>query len=206
MAFTFDKSRRRYINSATGRALSDREMRRIVSETSQNARQRAQALAEDLNAGRITQPEFMLGMQAEIRQGERAMATLAYGGYEQMDAGRWARAGAYTREQQQYLIRFGADIATGSATPAEIRNRAGMYQESLASSYQGHLRAREQQAGVTRMRRHLDPGAEHCDGCKAAEGEHDIESVPAIGAQECGARCRCWLESVKVEASQEAAA
>lgn len=206
--FAWSKSRRRFIDKSTGRAVRQDTLRRWINETVDNASVRTERLAELLNARRMTNPAFQMAMTSEIRLGQGAMAAAAYGGLEAMTATRWQRVGRAIGKQLGYLIRFATELITGKVTPAQTVNRAGMYQESLYAAYSNHTVLRESDSGRQFVRRVLDPGASHCTDCPSLAGVYPIDQVPPIGASECGSRCRCEIvfEDGAVESGATAAA
>jgi len=66
----------------------------------------------------------------------------------------------------------------------------------------GHIETETGQA--PRVRRHLDPAADHCATCPPKAKEYDswaamleeCGGLPADGSDDCGPGCRCWLELV----------
>jgi hypothetical protein len=191
--FAWSKSRQRFIDKATGRAVRSDTLRRWINETVDNASRRTERLAELLNARMMSGRDFQMAMQSEIRLGQGAMAAAAYGGTEALTATRLQRVGTFIGRQLGYLMRFATDLISGKVTPAETVNRAGMYQESLYASYSNHTVLRESDNGRQYVRRVLDPGAEHCTDCPELAGVYPIEQVPPIGASQCGSRCRCEI-------------
>ena len=191
--FAWSKSRRRFIDKSTGRAVRQDTLRRWINETVDGASRRTERLAELLNARTMTNQAFQVAMASEIRVGERAMAAAAYGGLAAMTESRWARVGRFVGKQLGYLMRFATELISGQVTPAQAVNRAGMYQESLYASYSNHTVLRESDSGRQYVRRVLDPGAEHCTDCPELAGVYPIEQVPPIGASQCGSRCRCQI-------------
>jgi hypothetical protein len=191
--FAWSKSRRRFIDKATGRAVRSDTLRRWINETVDGASRRTERLADLLNARRITDRAFQMGMRSEIMLGEGAMAAAAYGGVEAMTPTIFSRVGRFVGKQLGYFMRFATQLISGKVTPAEAVNRAGMYQQSLYASYSNHTVLRESDGGRQFVRRVLDPGAEHCTDCPELAGVYPIEQVPPIGASQCGSRCRCEI-------------
>jgi hypothetical protein len=189
--FAWSKSRRRFIDKATGRAVRSDTLRRWINETVDGATARTERLAELLNARRIGGREFQMAMTSEIRLGQGAMAAAAYGGLGAMKPSLWERVGRAVGKQLGYFMRFATELISGQVTPAETVNRAGMYQESLYASYTNHTVLRENDSGRGFVRRVLDPGASHCTDCPELAGVYPIDQVPPIGASQCGSRCRC---------------
>jgi hypothetical protein len=153
-------------------------------------------LAKRLNSNEISNAEWQIAMQAEIKQAHRAMAVLAKGGKAMMGPRDWGRVGQKIAAQNAYLLRFGAEIATGQVSEAQLANRAQMYADASYATYQNSITLRERAAGVRLARRVLDTGAQHCEDCPplAALGWIPIEELVPIGATECQVQCRCTIE------------
>jgi hypothetical protein len=208
MAFTWSKSKRAYINKATGKAVSVDQLAKWASQSSDASKARVQKLAEQLNNGEITERQFQLAMREEIGKGHSAFWAVAFGGLLAMSAHRWLQARRIIGHQQLYFMRFARDILTGGLSPDQIVNRAGMYGEAMYSTQQNGTVARERELAAETgsgrfVRRVLDPAAEHCTDCPELAGVYPIESVPPIGASECMSRCRCTIEPIEPAATEK---
>jgi hypothetical protein len=209
--FTWDTELRRYRYYGTGRLVRQETVDRWIREIGEGARERMLALAKRLNRNEISNAEWQIAMQAEIKQAHRAMAVLAKGGKAQMELRDWGRVGQKIAAQNAYLLRFGAEIATGQVSEAQLPNRAQMYADASYATYQNSIALRERAAGVRLARRVLDTGAQHCEDCPplAALGWIPIEEMTPIGATDCQVQCRCTIEyqtEAQPPAEEEAAA
>jgi hypothetical protein len=192
----WDSSRRRYINVRTGRLVRQETLDRWITEIGEGARGRMLTLAERLNRKEISNAEWQIAMQAEIKQAHRAMAVLAKGGKAEMGPRDWGRVGQKIAAQNAYLLRFGAEIASGQVSEAQLPNRAQMYADAAYATYQNSVALRERSSGVRTARRVLDTGAQHCEDCPplAALGWVPIDELVPIGATDCQVNCRCTIE------------
>jgi len=193
--FTWDTELRRY-RYGNGRLVRQQTVDRWIREIGEGARERMLTLAERLNRNQISNAEWQIAMQAEIKQAHRAMAVLAKGGKAQMQLRDWGRVGQKIASENAYLLRFGAEIATGQVSEAQLANRAQMYADASYATYQNSIALRERGAGVRLARRVLDTGAQHCEDCPplAALDWVPIEELVPIGATDCQVQCRCTIE------------
>lgn len=204
-SWRWDKARRRYLDPR-GRAVTDAEMHDLIDQITMRAGDEIEALSQDLIAGRISSADWQIAMLDQIKQGNRAMALLAFGGAALMGASQWGQIGALIREQNSYFQRFAAGVDAGEVTlGAELIARARLYASALYGVYAQMVRRREQAAGAVLARRVLDAGAEHCEDCPAWASEEfqPIEDVPPIGTSQCMVRCRCHIEYATSEESDE---
>lgn len=88
--------------------------------------------------------------------------------------------------------KYEADTMLGS-----LINRAKMYANAAMQTHQDRLRSDAQAQRLTRKRRVLEPGADHCKDCldQAGLGWVDINdpSVTDVGDTQCGANDRCVI-------------
>lgn len=161
--------------------------------------------------GTLEPREWQREMQRLIRVSHEAMGVFGAGGFTQTTTAIWARVEAIIARETGYEVRLAAQTGAGQVSPAELLDRSGMYAEQTYGTWQNSIIIRERGAGTEEARRFLEPDAAHCDDCFAAasEGWVPIEDVLAIGDSQCGARCRCTIETRKAggeEQSQSAAA
>lgn len=109
----------------------------------------------------------------------------------------FGRVGRELRDQYGYLRRFARQIKSGDQRlDGRFRARVKLYAQSGLVSYtdaEAELAAR---MGRTEERNVIDPGAEHCEECKAlsARGWVPIGTLPRPGRRRCLSNCRCRLE------------
>lgn len=200
-SFEFNKKTRLYFKD--GRPVSPETLRSWVAEVLERARGEMASVTEDFIGGGINRAAWTLEMKAAISGSHGAMAMLAQGGRDAMDAEAWRMTGQKIKSELEYLRGFERAIANNEAgTEAGILARAGKYADALYPTYVGAALAREKAAGVMRVLRVLgDPQTGHCEDCPGLAGEYDIDEVPAIGDSECGNACNCEIISVELEAA-----
>ena len=147
--------------------------------------------------GKLNPNQWQHEMQRLIRVSHEAMGAFGGGGFTQTTIPIWTKVQQVISRETAYHVRMASQMVTGQVTPAEILNRSSQYAEQIHSTWQNTIIVREKQAGTNEARRFLEPDAEHCQDCfdAAAEGWVPIEEVLPIGQTQCGARCRCTIET-----------
>lgn len=160
--------------------------------------------------GKLEPRQWQREMQRLIDVSHKGMAVFGAGGFQQTTAGIWANVERIITRETGFQVRLAGQMVTGQVSPAELLDRSGKYAEAVYGTWQNTIIVRERGAGTDEARRFLEPDAEHCQDCfdAAAEGWVPIEDVVAIGDSQCGARCRCHIDTRKAggEEQSEAAA
>jgi len=196
--FTWNAAKRRFEDSK-GRVVSRRELQRAFEQVLTVARSR---ITRRVSLGTVSAvDQFVTNLSANIRTTQTIANALANGGIQNVDK---ATVWTAIHNQNKYLSNWSGEmkaaIASGeNLSAASVNARAEMYIDSAYPEFQRELVERERKAGVERVKRVLDPEADHCDGCVESEGEWDIDQVPEIGEQECGSRCRCEIVPIVEE-------
>lgn len=194
--YTFDKKSRTYFKN--GRPVKAATLKAWTADVLERAREEMGKATDSFIAGSINRPAWFLEMRGLIARSHGAMWMLAQGGRNAMDEKAWGKAGNRIKSELAYLRNFEREIANDEAgSELEIAARGRLYANALHASYAAAVVARERAAGVKRVVRVLDAGAENCRDCPDLAGEFDIDSVPEIGASECGNSCRCEIVSVE---------
>lgn len=199
-SFEFNKLTRTYFKD--GRPVKPEILRGWVSDVLERARGEMASVTEDFVNGSINRAAWTIEMRALISRSHGAMAMLAQGGRDAMDASSWGAAGQKIRSELDYLRGFERAVANDELSEAAILSRAEKYADALYPTYAAGVLAREKEAGVTRVLRVLgDPLTGHCEDCPGLAGEYDIDEVPAIGDSSCGSACNCEIISVEAVAA-----
>jgi hypothetical protein len=147
--------------------------------------------------GPLAPQQWQREMQRLIEVSHEAMGVFGAGGFKQTTAGIWAKVQSIIARETGYEVRMAAQMNTGQVSPAELLDRTGKYAEQTYGTWQNSIVIRERAGGTDEARRFLEPDAAHCEDCFAAasEGWVPIEDVLPIGESQCGARCRCTIET-----------
>ena len=192
MIFNWSESERRYFQD--GNPIPDNTLRDWIDQTVEKAQDRIGQLTQDYVNGSINHPEWVLGMQNEIRRGVRGMATLANGG--SLSKRQLGYVGQAVKQQFGYLSNFANQLETGEvALGSGAVARAKMYAGGFWGQYQNFARLREKDAG-TKYERLVLGVALHCSDCPAdaARDWVPIGTLTPIGSRQCLSRCRCHFE------------
>lgn len=109
-----------------------------------------------------------------------------------------AAADAKVQEQieseRKYAAGFAAAIVAKNIKPQTIRTRARSYMSAPLVTFAVAQIYIRKLVGYTEARRVLT-AKESCTGCRMHGYQWmPIDLMPPIGSQECGSRCRCYLE------------
>lgn len=99
------------------------------------------------------------------------------------------------KSELEYLKNFINEIADGTQSDAQIKNRFNQYADGINKTYHEAERTVQGRSGMTEERRIINPG-ESCDDCvvEAGKGWQPIGSLRAIGDSQCGSRCNCEFQ------------
>lgn len=186
----------RYRDRATGRFVSELNVRADLDKYIDAKNANLDALANQLRNREISLADWQLQMRNEMRNMHNAAAMVAKGGRAQMTQADWGRVGRELRNQYAYLDKWAADIASGKAPlDGRLAYRARLYGQASRKTYEQERRAIAAEKGNTQERRILH-AAESCDDCieYAALGWQPIGSLPAIGDSQCRSNCKCTTE------------
>jgi hypothetical protein len=155
---------------------------------------RLESLTRQLQGGTLDLAGWQEQVRLEIKALHVNAATLAHGGRAQMSQADYGVAGRALRDQYVFLRDWAKDLGPGGSAPLDGRlvARARLYSEAARSTFE-RIRERDMaRAGLDESRWVLH-SADHCTGCpdQAAKGWVPAGSLPAIGSQPCGVRCKC---------------
>ena len=174
----------------------------MISESSNVAL----ALAEMVASGRITTDSWYTAMRREILDNYTTQYLVGIGGRGQMTKADWGSVGGMVADQYRYLVKFLAEIQSGSVSMRQIAFRSGMY---INSSREGYERARKKTSGYRGYTEHKwlrKPGSDSCTDCLALDDlgwlpidEEFVspstgnETLPCMGDTICLTKCNCEI-------------
>jgi hypothetical protein len=182
-----------YRNAASGRYVSDREVRRALDGALSANADRMRGLADALRERRISLAEWQTQMMREIKNVHLWGAAASRGGWAQMTPADYGRAGQRIREQYAFLRARAEAIATGAqALDGSLNARAAMYAHAGRATYHATETREMELRGMTEQRSERD-AADSCEDCIEAEalGWQPIGTITPIGERICRAHCRC---------------
>lgn len=193
--FRFSPATGRYHNVASGRMVSERDVRDAVDRLADLASQKLGDLSDRLLAGRITLADWQQEAMAVLKDAHVAAATVAHGGKTAMDPEDWGYLGSRIKEQYQYLQAFAEQISRGDqALNGGVGARARLYGQAVRSTFEA-VRARDDVARGMDEERNVLHAADHCGECRelSVRGWVPIGTLPPIGVRQCGANDRCSM-------------
>jgi hypothetical protein len=197
----WDRKTRRYIDK--GRVLTDRQVRREVTDYVAGIKEKLQRQAARFVADEINLAAFFRNMESQVTQAHSVTGAIAYGGRAQLDSERQQRIAAKITSEMEYLANFRLDVEAALKEEVEreeslafVENRAGMYADAAYSTYENNVMAREFDEGVRMGRRVCEEDDASCEACVAAASTYftDLDEIDEIGSLDCLNNCRCFIE------------
>lgn len=192
--YTWSPDTGRYRSVQTGRYVAEATIRADVERVIAAGQQRIAALTARLVAGDLAPVLWRAQMAATLSSAHLTAASLAHGGWGQLDGGTQLWTARRLRSELQYLADFTREMEAGALSPAQIGARAAQYGESPYTTYQERRRADAGDRGHD-QERNLLGAAQHCDGCAGAtsQGWVPLGTLAPIGGRPCRSRCRCRI-------------
>lgn len=195
----------RYYDLDTGQFVSNKAIRDSLESMMDVSALRMNELTQTLIDGGISLADWQTAMMGEIKISHTAAASLANGGWAQMDQSSWGATGQLIRAQYDYLRNFAAEIASGQQ-PLDGRAlvRADLYGDAANGTYAEMGRRNAIKDGFDEEIRDLEDTISACDGCIEQAGHWEpIGTLDQIGAEECSTRCRCVFRYRNSETGEE---
>lgn len=186
----------RYRDISTGRYVPGKVVRSELDAYLSASDNVTTALAQQLRGRGVSLADWELAMRREVKRSHLNAITLERGGWANMRAADFGRAGQIIREQYGYLKGFAADIASGKQRlDGTLDRRAKLYTQAGRESFY-KSKAANMTEGVTHVRsvRHAE---DSCDECIELDGkvfEIDDSSFKLPGDRQCSKNCKCSLE------------
>lgn len=191
--FTFDAATHRYL-SASGKHVTQAELRGFVDKAVSSARAEARAIAEAfLEHGNSA--EYETAMKALLKNEYLSLSMIANGGREQMTDVLWGRTGAVLKSQYQYLEAMGRNLDEGLISEAQLLARSELYANAGIGTFESFLRDGMVEAGMSEALNILG-GGNNCSECPSLsdEGWMPVDDMPMPGERECLVNCNCSVE------------
>jgi hypothetical protein len=154
------------------------------------------ALTQSLIDGQIGLDTWQAQMMASVKSVHIVGATLANGGWAQMEQSDWGWTGsARIRPQYAYLRDFAAQLANGKQPlNGTALARAELYAHAGRATHRAAQERLAKERGMA-MERNLLGSADHCSGClgETARGWVPIGSLIPCGSRQCLSRCHCSI-------------
>ena len=195
--YIWDNDSGRYRSRATGRFVAESTIRNDLNRFNETIiRENLGSITEKLINGNITLEQWQRRLANELKDAWRLNQMIGRGGKSQMTQADYGRLGGRLRFEYDRLNRLAIEIKAGMLTEAQIRARVGLYANAPRVGFYDGVNAAKVAAGLTEMRRVLNP-AEHCPDCEgyASEGWVPIGTLPMPGEKsQCLRNCKCTVE------------
>lgn len=196
MPFTFDPAVGRYRDAATGRLIREEPIRRALDQVIDAQASQMRALTQSLIDGQINLATWQASMMGSAKNVHIVGATLANGGWAQMDQSDWGWVGAARiRPQYAYLRDFAAQIASGKQPlNGTALARAELYANAGRATHRAAQERLAQQRGLEMAKSNLGV-CDHCALCisEASRGWQPVGTLVPVGSRTCLSRCHCWF-------------
>lgn len=194
--YTWDGEAGVYRDAETGEAVDDDTLAAAVLALITAGTVTLGVLAQELATGDRSPTGFVRDARPTLAAGHLAVGALAVGGTAQLDADAQALIGDRLGREYEYLDGLAADWQQGAASPAQLLARTAMYAAAFWGTWQLARGLTAQRQGRTRERNVLNPGADHCAGCRAEtdKGWRRLGTLVPPGGRSCRSQCRCHLE------------
>lgn len=185
----------RYRDTATGRFVSQAVVREELDRTLDRASSEiAGALAEALRNRQISVADWEVRMMQHIKDVHLNAIALERGGWANMTAQDYGRAGGVIARQYKYLHNFAGEIVSGKQKlDGSLVVRAKMYTQAGRTTYHRSRQASVADTEITHVRSTLNP-ADHCDECVELDGRWFRIGDPRYklpGQRICRTNCHC---------------
>lgn len=207
--FKFNQAAQRFV-APNGRFVARETVKAASDMMNAQAARDMEAVSVRLQNGEITHAQWDSEMRLHIRRTVTGNAMLASGGRESMNQSKWGRAGALTREQNEYLNGMGERIQSGyygeDLSKNGFVNHAKMYAKSGTGVFE-YVKGRNaiEELGHTEIANELNENVEaHCKGegsCKEITSfgwmSVDDERWTYPGQRLCLGNCQCRVKTRK---------
>lgn len=200
--YTYDKVRRVYTNTKTGRDVTDQQLRRYVKNVSDETSRRMRKDTQQLIAGLIMLAVWYSRMRSFMRALYKTIWILGIGGFVFDDDTQRNLFYLFTLLQFNYFDNFAEQIYSGTQPlNGFAMTRAGLYAGYGNGMMQNIELINGESRGYTEARRFLGIAEEHCvggdrPGCieLANLGWMPIRMMTPIGDAQCYSNCKCRIK------------
>lgn len=199
--YVYDKDRRIYTNTKTGREITEQQLRRYVRKVSDESSRRMRKSTQQLIAGAIMLTVWYSRMRDLMKALYKTIWILSIGGFVFDDDTQRNLFYLFVLLQFNYFDNFTEQVYSGlQPLNGFAMTRAGMYAGYGNGMWQNIFLNRAEADGYTEAKRVLGPNEDHCregdrPGCieEAARGWMAIRLMVPIGSAQCYANCRCRI-------------
>lgn len=201
--YVYNPESERYTNVATGRTVTDQQLRRYVLNVTNEANLRMRKNTQQLIAGVILLAAWYEEMRSLMSALYRTIFILSIGGFLFEDDTARNLFYLLTLPQFARLDNFERQLETGiQALDGRAMNRAGLYGDYGYSLWENVGLDRAKKKGLTEARRILGPTETHCHdsgdrpGCWELwkKGYMPINEMVPIGEATCYSHCQCYIK------------
>lgn len=207
VSWYWDVASQRYRYPNNARAVSPREVSRVLEVRLRRSRGEMEKATKRLLSGEWTSAEFQAVLAHEIKMAHVTARMIGVGGAEMMDARHFGSTGGLLRKQYDFLDRFGQAIQDGKLTEKQITLRSMMYgQAAPRDDFERGRRISHKDAQFDEERRVIQSG-KPCAGCQseAGRGWYPLGDGTPIGAHECNGNDKCTFEFRRTGAAPQSA-
>jgi hypothetical protein len=191
--YTFDAKKRTYYQGK--RAIPRSQIRAWIKEANDAQRKRLEKIGKAFMSGTINRSEAEIRATTEITKHNSAVAVIANGGREQMDARAWGRASGPVKSERGFLRELFLSFDRDEVSKEKLAARLSNYADAATRHYESLFRDYAKDAGLKLEKNLLGASVRSCSECPglSAQGEVAIGSLPNVGARACGPGCNCSI-------------
>lgn len=199
--YAYNPNTARYRNQRTGRFVPRRDILGLIDRQINAGEQRLRDLTTSFHEGRLSASVWSEQMRSEVRRLHLQNAALGSGGVDRLTAREYGRIGGTLRGEYQRIENFARQVQAGEVTLPQALARTDGYAGGARVQFFDTEREAAQNAAADEgesviERRHLDPGAQHCDDCPGYydQGWQPSGALPVPGREcQCQNHCRCSM-------------
>lgn len=199
--YVYDRDRRIYTNTKTGREITEQQIRRYVRKVSDESSRRMRKSTQQLIAGAIMLTVWYSRMRDLMKALYKTIWILSIGGFVFDDDTQRNLFYLFVLLQFNYFDNFTEQVYSGlQPLNGFAMTRAGMYAGYGNGMWQNIFLNRAEADGYTEARRVLGPNEDHCregdrPGCieEAARGWMAIRLMVPISDTQCYSNCMCRI-------------
>ena len=199
--YVYDRERRIYTNTKTGREITEQQLRRYVRKVSDESSRRMRKSTQQLIAGAIMLTVWYSRMRDLMKALYKTIWILSIGGFVFDDDTQRNLFYLFVLLQFNYFDNFTEQVYSGlQPLNGFAMTRAGMYAGYGNGMWQNIFLNRAEADGYTEARRILGVNEDHCregerPGCieEAARGWMAIRLMVPISDTQCYSNCRCHI-------------
>lgn len=182
---------------ADGQFVGKEAIQNLIAQEQQRLAARLQGHTRLMVDRQISLAEWESRMAGSLRDSHLAIGAVGSGGKSRMTSRQFGAIGYQLRRQFQYLDGFAQALHQGKLTRTQAIARAGLYADSITTTFHRAEQISRQSEGFDEALRALDPQAKHCPSCLtySTNGQWKplVDVVSPGNNCECGQRCKCQI-------------